>query len=240
MTVLNELPPFRSMPPARLHAARRQLESVARGDIRIWPWRLSRGAAVGLSIGIAVAGGTVAVAAIPSKGPVPFARNGSIDWQKVPDFVSVIIGGRTVGYVPRADVLPSPVANTSVSSLGTPIPVYNSDLTTLVGHLYSGIGFVPLGTSPSSMPCRPESIAEGPVTHSIACPSERLTLPNVIGMSTPSAAGELSGLGVVVNVVNIRSHVAAQGTVVAMTPAAGTAVSARSTVTIENSLGPNG
>jgi len=73
MASLDQLPPFRSMPTARRHIARRQLESVASGETRAWAWRLSRGATVGVTIGIAVAGGAVAFAAIPSKGPVPFA-----------------------------------------------------------------------------------------------------------------------------------------------------------------------
>jgi hypothetical protein len=240
MASLEQVPPLRPMPTARRHMARRQLESVASGGTRTWPWRLSRGATVGVTIGIALAGGAVAVASIPSKGPIPFARNGSVDWKKVPAFVSVSVGGKTIGYAPRADVVPWPGVSTAISGLDVPVPVYNSDLTTLIGHLYSGIGFVPLGSSPSAIACRPESIIEGATTRAIACPSTRVTLPNVVGMSTPTAAGELSGLSVFVNVVNIPSHSAVQGTVVAMSPGAGSAVSARSTVTIENSLGRNG
>jgi PASTA domain len=236
---LNQLPPTRSLPTVWARAARSQLESVVNGTIRNWG-RMSRGATAGLGIGLVIAGGAAAAATIPTSGPVPTTQSGSIDWQNVPDFISVAANGNVVGYAPRLDVLPFPEANGLTTGLGATVPVYKGDLQTLVGHVYPGIGYVPLGSSPSSVPCQPETTVGNSGSQSIACPSTSISLPNVVGTSTPAAAAELSGLSVLVHVINVSSQSVANGIVVTMSPAAGTAVSARSTVTIENSIGPNG
>lgn len=238
MTNTELLPPSRSMPSERRLAARRQLESVSEGRTRTWPWRLSRGAVAGIGVTVALAGGASAAVYLPTKGPVPPSANGVIDLKQVPDFISVMGGGKVVGYAPKGDIFPIPGAPLP----GGPIPVYGADLKRLVGHLYSGIGYVALGRSPASVACRPEWTIQGATSghrtiQLIPCPSVMVTLPNVVGMSTPTAAAELSGLGVATNVVNVPRGLSPRGTIVAMMPSPGTRVSARSTVTIENATG---
>jgi len=109
--------------------------------------------------------------------------------------------------------------------------------------VYPGIGFVPLGASPTSEPCLPEgtkgiSTDGTAVTQAIDCPSTTKALPNVVGMVTPSAAGELSGLSFEIKVINVHSISVPPGHIVSMSPAPGPAIHARMVVTIENSLGP--
>jgi hypothetical protein len=144
------------MPVARHHAARRQLVDVANGSTRLG-WRFGRGVTVSVAIGLAVAGGASATAFLPSKGPVPSSSNGSIDWGKVPDFISVVSDGKTVGYAPRGYVIGNPPGTKQSTDLGAnAVPVYARDLSTLVGHVYPGVGFVPVGESPWSVPCMVE------------------------------------------------------------------------------------
>lgn len=238
MNLLDQLPPSRPMPTVRHHAARRQLENVVNESGRSW-WRLSQTSTLAIGIGLVVAGSATAGVLIPSKGPIPVAVNGTLPWNLVPDYVSVTgPNGKIVGYAPRSDVLiaPSlvgkPVPNGSGS---TPIPVYARNLTTLVGHMYPGVGYVPLGTAPSSVACRPEFVINGTTTQSIPCPTVSVTLPDLIGVSTPTAAGELSGLFVLVDVVNDSSSSAPKGTVISMSPGPGSVVPARSVVMIRNS-----
>ena len=238
MTNLELLPPSRSMPAERMLASRRQLESVSDGRTRTWPWRLSRGAVAGIGVTLALAGGASAAVYLPTKGPVPPSANGVINLKNVPDFISVASGGKIVGYAPKGDIFPI----SGAPMTGGPIPVYGADLKRLVGHLYSGIGYVAVGQSPASVACRPEWTIQGTTNghrtvQLIPCPSAVVTLPNVVGMSTPTAAGELSGLGMSPNVVNVPRGQFPKGTIVAMMPSAGNRVPARSTVTIENATG---
>ena len=87
------------------------------------------------------------VSALPTKGPVPNDTivNGQTDITKVPDFVAAVgKDGKIVGYVPKADLFPAATSGTHVGPQ-TPFevqPVYASDLKTLVGHFYPGVGFV--------------------------------------------------------------------------------------------------
>jgi hypothetical protein len=84
----------------------------------------------------------------------------------VPDFVSVWNADQTAiaGYVPKAylvgrsaDLPGSP----SSPPQSEPEPVYGEDLTTLVGHMVAGMGFVPLGaTAPPPSPAA--SLAPSP------------------------------------------------------------------------------
>lgn len=219
------------MPPSRFHAAQRQLEDVASHKAQPWHSRFGHRAAAGISVAIIVVGGAVATAAlVPTKGPIPTSKSGVPEISKAPDFISVIVSDKVVGYAPRQDLI-LPSSGPPPAGFGsTPIPVFGADLQTLIGHMYPGIGFVALGQSPQSVACTPEG--------GIPCQTVSVTLPNVVGMSTPTAAGELSGLGVLVNVVNTSSATAPGGTIVSMTPAPGSDVFARSTVTIYNSLGP--
>lgn len=242
MNVLDQLPPSRPMPTARHHAARRQLEDVVVSAPRTW-WRVSRGVTGAVVIGLVIAGGAAAAVLLTSKGPIPFTSNGSIEWNKVPNYISVYSGGKVVGYAPRADVLLPPTTTGGPLPKGfgsTPIPVYSNNLHTLKDHLYPDLGYVALGTAPSSVACEPITVYEGTSKYNIACPSVTVTLPNLIGMSTPTAAGKLSGLGVVVNVINTPSSLAPKGTVISMTPAPVSVVASRSIVTIENSSKSNG
>lgn len=237
MNLLDQLPPSRPIPTARHHAARRQLEDVVVGAPRSW-WRLSRRVTGGVVIGLVLAGSATAAVVLASRGPIPFASNGSIEWNKVPDYISVYSRGRIVGYAPRADVLLTPSATGRPIPNGfgaTPIPVYLSNLHTLVGHLYPDLGYIALGAAPSSVTCEPITVYEGSSTHNIACPSVTVILPDLIGMSTPTAAAKLSGLGVFVNVINNSSSSAPKGTVIAMSPAPGSVIASRSIVTIDNS-----
>ena len=238
MTFLDQLPPVRPMPTARHHAARRQLVDVANGTTRLG-WRFGRGVTVSVGIGLAVAGGAGAAALLPSKGPVPISSSGSINWSKVPDFVSIVSDGKTVGYAPRGYVIGNPPGSKQSSDLGTKaVPIYASDLKTLVGHVYPGVGFVPLGESPSSVPCMVEPTPSDSPPGTVPCPSVSVALPNVVGMSTPQAAATLSNLGFEVNVVNVPRASGASGVIVAMAPRPGPSVPARTIVTIENSVSP--
>jgi len=144
-------------------------------------------------------------------------------------FTAVASQGRVVGYAPRADLRPP--------KIGTVVPVYDENLKTLVGHMYPGIGFVPLGTSPSSEPCVPETVIENNTNHPVACPSSGESLPNVIGMFTPTATAELSSLSLSLYVVNIHSKSVPRGHIVNMSPRPGSRVGARTVITVENSIG---
>jgi len=115
MPILDQLPPSRTMPVSRLRAARRQLETIASGSSRTWPWHLSRGVTTGLGVSIAIVGGAVAAATIPGNGlptvgPVPSDAqlpNGGIDLSKVPDFVPDLNRqSQVVGYSSKQDLFP--------------------------------------------------------------------------------------------------------------------------------------
>jgi hypothetical protein len=232
-------PPNRSMPSERMLASRRQLESISEGRTRTWRWRLSRGTVAGIGVTVALAGGASAAVYLPTKGAIPPSVNGVIDLKNVPDFLSVESGGKVVGYASKGDILP--ISGRAPIPAG-PIPVYGADLKRLVGHLYPGIGYVALGQSPALVACRPEWTVQGTTSGQrtvqlTPCPSVTVTLPNVVGMRTPTGAAELSGLGVSLNVVNVPTGPSPRGTIVAMMPIAGTRISARSTVTIENATG---
>lgn len=110
----------------------------------------------------------------PTKGPIPDnaspPQGGPVYPALVPDFVPALArdGTTIAGYVPKAyliesgGVLPGTPSNPPQAS---PDPVYAEDLTTLVGHMVPGVGFVPLGSSvPSAGP--PESVAPASVAPS--------------------------------------------------------------------------
>jgi hypothetical protein len=237
MTLLDQLPPSRPMPAVRRKAARRQLENVVGGSLRPW-WRLSRTTTLAIGIGLVIAGSATAGVFIPSKGPIPVAVHGKLPWNLVPDYISVSgPNGKVVGYAPRSDLLlPTSYVGPAPNGFGSmPIPVYASNLITLVGHLYPGHGYVPLGSSPNSSACIPEYEINGSTRTPLPCPSVKVTLPNLVGVNTPTAAAKLSALGVVVNVVNDSTSSAPKGTVISMSPGPGSVVHARSEVTIVNS-----
>jgi hypothetical protein len=194
-------------------------------------------AVVSAGIGLVVAGGAGAVALLPTKGPIPVSSSGVIDWGKVPDFIKVTDGNATVGYAPRSYLIGNAPGSQQPSNLGVhEIPIYKSDLKTLVGHLYPGVGFVPLGKAWWSVACAPEPNASDEPPGTVPCPSVLLTLPSVMGMSTPAAAAKVSALGFDVDVVNVPVTSGALGVIVGMSPNPGPSVHARSIVILENSV----
>ena len=194
---------------------------------------------IAVSLGV---GGGVAIAADLTRGPVPTGSNGTLNFKQAPDFISVVGSkGQVVGYVPRSDVAAGP-ANTAMptTAIGKILPVFGPDLRTLVGHLYPGVGFVALGSSPASVSCPPETtIVSNGGSASMSCPTTFVSVPNVVGESTPAAAAIMSGLGLTVNVVDVPSASVPKGVVVSMSPTADSLVASRSVETIVNSIGPN-
>ena len=76
--------------------------------------------------------------------------NGELELSHAPDFVGVSSDGKVVGYAPRAYIIGSSKGPLD-EKLGSVAPVYGSNLTTEVGHLYPGIGYVPNGVSPTTV-----------------------------------------------------------------------------------------
>ena len=176
----------------------------------------------------------------PTKGGMPYEPgNHNIAYSSIPDYLSVIIGPNKVGYTPKAYVT-APNGSSGDSLMGLPAPVYASNLKTLLGHDYAGIGFVPLGSSPWNQPCRTETVTQvgsnGQTSHTIPCPSTMIVLPNVVDMVTPTAVGQLSGLGVGVVIQNVHSQAIAPGHIVSTSPQAGTTVHARQPVVVDISV----
>ena len=130
------------------------------------------------------------------------------------------------------------------SKVGGVAPVYASDLKTLVGHFYPGVGFVALGTSPASKPCIPEQTvlsraANGQtVVSTIACPSTIETVPTIVGTFLPTAMGQLSSESLQANISYVHSPSVSEGYVMSVTPGPGSKVPARSVLTVVSSLGP--
>ncbi len=94
----------------------------------------------------------------PTKGRMPPdavpAAGGAPNLALVPDFVGAYgqDGVTIAGYVPKALLFPpaGTVPGTPDNPpQDKPLPVYGDDLTTLVGHMVSGMGFVPL-SAPSA------------------------------------------------------------------------------------------
>lgn len=96
---------------------------------------------------------------------------------------------------------------------------------------------VPIRLLAAATTCTPISVAEGSTTSDLPCPSHTLVVPDLIGASTPTAAGKLSGIGLSANVVYANSTSIPLGHVISTNPAAGDTVAARSAVTITSSLG---
>jgi hypothetical protein len=119
--------------------------------------------AIGLTAGAAatVAAGT----SEPSKGRIPDAAwldNGAIDLSIVPDYISQLgPDGEIVGYVSRS-VIVDPTGGQR-DALGRPEaatwPVYADDLSTVVGYVVPGKGFVAQGVDPASIKDIPVTVA---------------------------------------------------------------------------------
>jgi hypothetical protein len=175
-----------------------------------------------------------------TKGTVPPAQKGRIDFKKAPDYVSVVgKSGKIVGYAPKAYILPSTTANQPQNpELGSVAPVFGNDLKTVVGHLYPGAGFVAVGQSPSAA-CSPVGTigisADGTTTeHTYPCVTQ--VLPNVVGLFTPTALAEISSLGITNNVINVHSATVPPGHIVSMSPRAGSKLLGHGPVTLTNAV----
>lgn len=102
--------------------------------------------------GLALLATVVLAACVPSatKGTMPPpGPNGQVDPSAVPDFVGVAgPDGHVVGYVTKFAVLDHATGDRTW-------PVFGDDLSTVVGQLVPGKGFVPAGVDPASVPTRP-------------------------------------------------------------------------------------
>jgi hypothetical protein len=124
-----------------------------------------------------------------TKGPVPddatAPEGGVTNGALWPDFVSTFArdGVTIAGYIPKRYLLEPPVmtpGNPSDPPQPEPQPVYAEDLTTLVGHMVPGVGFVALGpaaerpASPSASvaasaaPWAPATVSASPSPFEIA------------------------------------------------------------------------
>jgi len=134
--------------------------------------------------GFTGAGARAATIPAPTVGRIPnsaWGPNGQIDLALVPDYIPATGNkGQVVGYVSKADLFPTSGANSSrpasqdesgglshyqaptaadqaAQSAKLVVTVYASNLTTVVGHMYPGVGFVAEGQpvpapSPSTTP----------------------------------------------------------------------------------------
>lgn len=171
----------------------------------------------------------------PTKGAMPYEPHRTVPYNTLPDFLAVYVGPGTVGYTPKA-YLTAPNGAFNTPLLGSVAPVYASNLTTLLGHEYPGVGFVPLGRSPWAEQCHPERAVERSASRTITrrfpCPSATFVLPRVDGMVTPTAVGKLSGLGVSVVIHDVHSSSIPPGHVVSTLPLGGATVHARQQVIV--------
>jgi hypothetical protein len=120
---------------------------------------------IGVVVGLGVSGPNASsdVNPVPTFGSIPASArqaDGALDLRQVPDFVSVWgTDDQIAGYSRKSDLFPAPG---STASLG-PIEVLSGDGTTLVGHVFAGRGFVPLGTDPAK-------VTQSPVTTVLGAP----------------------------------------------------------------------
>jgi hypothetical protein len=220
--------------------------------VRSWQWSWRAPAVSGIALALVAAIVIVLNNPGPShlsgtavgltKGTIPPSTDGTIDTKKVPDFISALgRDGEIVGYIPRAYLLPRLPNQPVNSELGAIAPVYAGNLKTLVGHMYPGVGFVALGSSPVSQPCTPITTfgktAGGQVTTgSIACPSTVETVPNIVGSYTPTAMGQLSGDSLQASIRYVHTCSVTGGHVISVTPAPGSKLAARSPVEVVSSI----
>lgn len=127
-----------------------------------------------LSIGLTVALGAAGIAAYQAatvsgskpaatkaltKGPIPesaWRADGTVDRALLPDFVSTVgRDGTIVGYVPSDKAVPD-------SPSSEPVAVFGDDLKTVVGYMYAGRGFVPLGVDYREVPELPVETPSAP------------------------------------------------------------------------------
>jgi hypothetical protein len=127
-------------------------------------------------------------------GPTPHLDPGEVepDDERIPDFVSVLTrdGEQIAGFV-----------DTELLDAGVnPLTVYASDLTTVVGHWYAGVGFVPLGEQPPAIVCDQPSATVSQTDGSVACtppPTVPPTAPATVGDTNASSQLPLLVAGIV-------------------------------------------
>lgn len=120
-------------------------------------WRLAPTATVGLVLVALVACGSEAPELSPTqnvlsftRGPVPDSArlpDGSIDHSQVPDFIPAVDGDRNVGWIWSADAMPA-----DGEERVEVVSVYADDLTTVIGRMFPGVGYVPLGSEDEMLP----------------------------------------------------------------------------------------
>jgi hypothetical protein len=175
-----------------------------------------------------------------SFGKIPsVTKGGNLDLKTVPDFVAVGGGKKVDGYVPRAYFITAP-GKPVPSKVGAVAPVYARNLKTIVGHFYpGGIGFVPLGKSAPSQPCDNRYFVNGTtIVEPIPCPSTVEVVPNVVGMYTPTAMGQLSASSFDEHITYVHSPSVPGGHIVSISPVPGTKVSAQSVINVVSSIPP--
>ena len=99
-----------------------------------------------------------------TKGTMPPAdAHGDVDPRMAPDFIGVAnpSGDGIIGWVAKEYLFHEPTAAPGLPELPD-IPVYADDLTTLIGHMVPGRGFVPLGVDPDAVPVRPVQVGPSP------------------------------------------------------------------------------
>ena len=113
--------------------------------------RLAIVAVASVLVTIAGIGTAVAIDRQLTMGRVPsgaFDSDGTVDAKQIPDFVPALgRDGNIAGYMPREALgIFNGIVDDEV------IPVYAADLTTVVGHMVAGTGFVPLGVDADALP----------------------------------------------------------------------------------------
>jgi beta-lactam-binding protein with PASTA domain len=84
----------------------------------------------------------------------------------------------------------------------------------------------------------PAAITENGTTSTIPCPSVTETVPNVVGMNTPTGVVRVQEAGLAPVPQNEHSRKVPNGYIIGTSPSAGTRVPARTQVIVFNSLGP--
>lgn len=128
---------------------------AGRGLRKGWRW----GAVACWLLAILLAASAAACAPGGSKGTLPPpGLNGEIDMARTPDFVAVAGSDEGIaGYVRREYLFPMPSTTTNPAEIQS-WPVYAEDLSTVVGHMVPGKGFVPLGINPGLVPDAPVQV----------------------------------------------------------------------------------
>ena len=171
---------------------------------------------------------------------MPPPTNGKINIKKTPDFIATLgHEGGIAGYIPKAYLFPVP---NQPNMSGDIMPVYASDLKTLVGYSYPMIGFVPLGHSPLSQPCTPTMAGvPGQTLATVPCSSQVEMVPNILGSPVATAVAQLNAAGLPASVSYVHSSTVPGGRVISVMPNPGTEVPVppRALLTVVASLSPN-